>query len=126
MGKSIFDDTRYVYAIYPYDENGQIAGAYVGITGNLKERMYLHRNNRDSRDKQSALHKLMREHGYCFQILEVCNKVIDRCVEYDWIEFFAGQEVHVFNIQHGKNANQERLIKKYGKPIWTGGGVAWQ
>ena len=125
MEWEMFDEKKYVYAIYPYDEHGEITGAYVGITKNIKERMKQHTIDKYAVGGQVPLHKLMKENGFCFQVLEECD-CHSTYKEYDWIAFFKQSGVNLFNVREGIRSDHTRCAKPYGIPVWTGGGVAWQ
>lgn len=116
---------RYVYAIYPFDEDGKIAGVYVGATSNIRCRMKNHVNNMR---QQQELHGMMRENGFTYQILETIKEYNDRHLEYDWMDFFKEKTpLRVFNISDDCFApDYKRCARKYEHPIWTGGGVLWQ
>lgn len=120
----------YVYAIYPFNENGDYAGVYVGATEKLKERLRVHRNNKQAQDKQSELHSLMREHGYTYQILEIITDYKDAHLEYDWIDFFEKQtSLKVFNTRKVYTPDYKNCTSRFsgavGRPVFVKGGVVW-
>jgi len=116
---------RYVYAIYPLDGSGDIAGVYVGTTSNIRCRI---KNHISTKGQQTELHKMMRENGFMYQIVETISEYEDRHLEYDWIDFFKKKtHLMVFNkMDDCFSADFSRCEKPYGTPVWTGGGVAWQ
>lgn len=119
-----FGEKRFIYALYPFDTDGNIAGVYVGSTYKISRRMANHRNNNKCHLNQKELHELIEKNGYCFQVIDEYVGY-DSIREYDWIQFFELQNVRLFNTRKSQNANYKRC-KKFGTPIWTGGGVAWR
>lgn len=120
-----FTSKRYIYALYPFNEYGMVAGVYVGSTNRIRQRMANHRNNNKYHPRQKEMHELIRKYGYCFQVLDEYEGYSESIKEYDWIQFFEMQDVKLFNERKKSDADFKRC-KKYGTPIWTGGGVAWQ
>lgn len=120
-------ETKWVYAIYPFDASGRIAGVYVGCTGDVKRRIELHLCNKSPKDKQAELHQMMRENGFFYQVLDMWKGgyYMDYC-EYDWIEFFKVSGANVFNFKENEHADHTRCSRGKEHPIWTGGGVLWQ
>lgn len=88
--------TKYVYAIYPKDENGNIAGVYVGSSENV-ERRIKHHLNRMKKDPQPELHELMRTNGFTYEILEAMEDFRENYKEYKWIEAMSLKYSKVFN-----------------------------
>ena len=112
-----------IYAIYPYDENGEVAGVYVGSSEMVKTRILAHRSNVRT---QLELHELMRKNGFTFQMLGVINDYEESHLEYDWAEFFTCMGLKVFNTLKYKNVNWKRLITDYSVPVWNGKGVTYR
>lgn len=124
------DGPDYVYAIYPFDESGNIAGVYVGLTHNLKRRLKAHQFGENP--SQAEFHSFMRQYGFAFQVLEIIENYADRHLEYDWIDFFEKKtNLRIFNSKRGcfgadcENING-KSIGAIGNPVFAGGGVLWQ
>lgn len=92
---------RLVYVIFPYDEEGKVAGAYIGSSANMQWRMVNHRCQKAGKgEKQDRLHELMRKNGCAYKILDVINCVHENHIEYDWINLFAKYtNFEIFNTQ---------------------------
>lgn len=90
--------SKTVYAIFPYDEHGKIAGVYVGVTADkIKRRMNNHLRCYSAKHGQKELHDLMRKNGFHYVVLAHVD-YRERLVEYDWIDYFNKMtDVHVFN-----------------------------
>lgn len=107
---------RYGYAIFPYDEKGNVAGVYVGSSCNVANRIAVHRATKHNKDAQKELHELMRNNGYEVVELFTMNKLGDSYIEYMWIDIFIKYSKYkVFNkgrgcYAHGKVA---KTYKKY-------------
>lgn len=88
---------RTIYAIFPKDENGNIAGVYVGSTfTGLRHRIAVHLGKKSSHQKE--LHNLMRTNGFVYQSLETRVFPEDFDLEYDWIDYFLKKtNLRVFN-----------------------------
>ena len=120
----------YGYAIFPYDDNGEIAGVYVGCTHNLVMRMNSHRNAPPKNDTQRELHALMKRNGYeVIQLFEV--EVKERFLEYLWIDIFDRySKYRVFNKAKGLYGNgsvSRTYSKYYGTPPTPNPGKArWE
>ena len=85
-----------IYAIFPYESNGKVAGVYVGITNNLKIRIANHFYDHSS--CQPELHDLMRKNGYSYLVLGEISRYKDGYLEYDWIDFFSKKtRLKIFN-----------------------------
>lgn len=132
-----------IYAIYPLNKDGSIAGVYVGRTGDLHQRLYLHTTPKKNDDKQEEFHSLMKENGFYYQVLDDVKVFAERHLESDWINFFEMQDVKLFNKAQttgykmskgeAKSGNAENLIRKqkdslirFSVPHWTGEGVVWR
>lgn len=104
---------RYVYAIYPYNQNGQYAGVYVGSTKDVRERIRLHLAKKKE-DPQQELHDLMRQNGFEYEILDEVKGMSERDAEYKWVHHFLKFGViQVFNIFcGGKEDYQMDRFKK--------------
>ena len=87
-----------VYAIFPYDMYGNVAGVYVGVTEDkIKRRITNHLCCYSAKHGQEELHNLMRMNGFHYVILAHID-YRDRLVEYDWIDFFNTMtDLPVFN-----------------------------
>lgn len=88
---------RYVYAIYPHDEDGNIAGVYVGTSQNVEQRIRLHRSTNCYGESQFELHQLMRKHGYSYEVLDSIRGTYENYKEYKWIEILSKKYSKVFN-----------------------------
>lgn len=132
-----------IYAIYPLNKDGKIAGVYVGRTNDVLHRLYQHTTPRNGKDNQEEFHSLMRENGFYYQVLDDVKVFAEGHLEKDWIKFFEMQDVKLFNkaqttgykTQKGeaKGGNAENLIRKqkdslvrFSVPHWTGAGVVWR
>lgn len=113
---------RQVYAIYPYNEQGEVAGVYIGSSQNVRERFG---NHLSSKHTQDELHRLMNEFGYTFQVLDTEHNYDETQLEYDWIDFFIKSKAKVFN-KYTRDGNQENVQTKFIKPFWNGKGVVWK
>ena len=107
-----------VYALFPYDEQGNIAGVYVGSSWKPKERVRIHKNTPNGKGKQDRLHALMRTNGFSYLIIDEIPTCNDTYIEFDWIDFFIKRtKLPVFNNFVGAcGANWER-IKTRGEPV---------
>ena len=131
-----------IYAIYPLDGEGNIAGVYVGMTSDIQTRIYQHTIPKTN-DVQDEFHSLMRENGFYFQVLDVVKELKDRHLEADWINFFELQDIKLFNKAKTKGyklprckspgGNAQNLIREWNRnltkffvPHWGGAGVIWQ
>lgn len=132
----------YIYVIYPFDDKGNIAGAYVGMSACVQQRMIQHCESKDK--NQQELHDLMNENGFTFQILDVVKTMDDTHLEADWIAFFDDLNIRTFNIMKKKGyvtntghismggniqnliRNPENMRFRVVCPTWKGNGVLWQ
>ena len=89
--------TMTIYAIFPKDKDGNVAGVYVGSThGTLKERINMHLI--DKHPSQKELHELMKTNGYIYQSLESRVGWGNRDLEYDWVDYYLKKSnLRVFN-----------------------------
>lgn len=118
---------RYIYAIYPHDENGDYAGVYVGITSNVKRRLQIHLKDLYCHPNSVELHRLMKNNGYSYQTIDDVQSNDDTYLEYDWIDFFrAKTDLHIFNTKIGSHADFRNCKKGDLFPFFFNGGVAWQ
>ena len=103
-----------VYALFPYDEKGDIAGVYIGVSGNLKDRLRVHLNTPSGKGNQDRLHELMRRNGYTFTVLDEVETWKDGHLEYDWLDFYIKKtDFQVFNNVTGLcQANWERVFPR--------------
>lgn len=103
-----------VYALFPYDENGNIAGVYVGAAKSPERRMKGHRYSKDGLGKQDELHQLMRKNGYTYAVVDEIDHWINNHIEYDWLDFFVKKtNLKIFNNVVGVcDANWERINPK--------------
>lgn len=91
-------NAKKVYAIFPFDEDGEIAGVYIGSSQNPLTRVRNHRNTKDGHGKQDTLHELMRKNGFTYIFVDDIKTFKDAHVEYDWIDYFIKQtNLTVFN-----------------------------
>lgn len=118
----IRDFKRIIYAIYPLDSDGNIAGVYVGMTRNLRQRIKGHMNDRHT-ENQMGFHSLMRDYGFYYQILENVEEYPDRRHEYDWIDYFKHMGVPVFNAQTECFSPDYRRVEMAVKHILRDGTV---
>ena len=101
---------RKVYAIFPLNENGEIAGVYVGSSANVKERIKHHLQTYGM--NQNELHELMRKNGYMYCLLNSILEHKESHFEYDWIDFFDKcTSLRVFNNQRGVCGASWRRLK---------------
>lgn len=100
---------RQVYLLFPYDEFGDIAGVYVGSSHNVARRMDYHFSDRSTKfRKQRNLHKLMRDNGFSYVVVDTIENEDFSYIEYDWVDYFLQNfNVRVFN------------SKKIGCAIWN-------
>lgn len=115
---------REVYAIYPLDENGNIAGVYVGSSGDMENRFSVHLTSRGK--FQSELHNLMRQNGFTFQILDHIPNEEKNHIEYDWIDFFSHIDIRLFNERkyYGNHkGNSQNIFGQSAQPYWNGNSV---
>ena len=118
----------FVYAIYPFDSNGNFSFVYVGSSSNPKRRIEIHVNNRQENDPQKELHELMRENGFTYQILEVTENAE---AEYNWIDFFVKKtNLTVFNTRNAFTPDYHDCYRCIDgivlKPVFVKGGVVWK
>lgn len=84
-----------VYVIFPHDASGQVAGVYVGSSGNAAKRIEIHVRNFHS---QTELHDLMRKNGFDWFVIDCIHDSSEKHLEYDWIDFFKKKTcLHLFN-----------------------------
>jgi hypothetical protein len=102
-----------VYVIFPHDDSGEIAGVYVGSSGNAFERLKMHLHDNQT---QKELHDLMRRNGFDWFVVDVIKNRTDLHLEYDWMDFFKqNTHLHLFNQR-----------TQYHKPDWRRiGGEKW-
>lgn len=101
-----------VYIIFPYDSDGKIAGAYVGVTClGVNRRIRLHINTHRDCGRQTELHDLMRNNGYTCIVVDQINSWKESSIEYDWIDYCEKKmNLHMFNNLKGLcNADWHRL-----------------
>lgn len=100
-----------VYAIFPFDSEGNVAGVYVGSTWNLKERIRCHIGTHVELGKQTLLHDLMRNNGFICVNIGIIQNFKEAHIEYDWIDFFQNRtNLNLFNNRIGLcNANWHRI-----------------
>lgn len=111
---------RLVYALYPFDENGLIAGVYVGSAHDLEKRIGTHLTNHGG--NQLELHELMRNNGFSFQILDfVPNRTLSH-IEYDWIDFFSRVNLRLFN-ERKWDGDARNIYQMSTHPYWNGKSV---
>lgn len=91
---------REVYLIFPFDEQGKIAGVYVGSSCCVSTRIYGHLTIKgyDTCGEQKELHELMRKNGFAYEVVDKIDKWQNSYIEYDWVDFFLNNyEIRVFN-----------------------------
>lgn len=115
---------RVVYAIYPLNENGKIAGVYVGSTFDFKRRAYLHMHKNPA--SRQPFQELMIKNGFYYQTFNIINSFDEAHLEYDWMDFFKKNGVVVFNQRTDFHSPDYRRITEPSIPKWTGEGVIWQ
>lgn len=102
-----------VYVLFPFDDEGLIAGAYVGSSENVNERLRIHKNTHEGHGKQDQLHELMRKNGYTYAVVDEIKSFHETYIEFDWIDFFQKRtKLAVFNNFVSKKANWERISPK--------------
>lgn len=101
-----------IYAIFPKDENGNIAGVYVGSTFvPLKHRIAEHLRDKSH---QQELHNLMNDNGFIYQSLETMVTRGNHGLEYDWIDYYLKKtDLRVFNKTMRKDQNYRNCC--YGR-----------
>lgn len=78
-----------VYLIFPYDENREIAGVYVGASIHPKTRIQQHIGGAGNEyENQKEFHKLMKENGYTYCVVDEIEDWEHSCIEYDWVDYF--------------------------------------
>lgn len=98
-----------VYAIFPHDEKGNVAGVYVGVTGSVKQRLRNHLYCYSAKNGQQEMHDLMRKNGFHYVILAQVD-YRDRSTEYDWIDYFRKMTNYkIFNEMTCKDADWHRI-----------------
>ena len=112
---------REVYAIYPYSDQGGVAGVYVGSAHDVHSRFKGHLT---SKTGQTELHDLMRRNGFTFQLLGTIKDYSESNLEYDWIDFFKKSGANVFNA-YIREGNSKNVYSKFSKPFWNGQSVVW-
>lgn len=102
-----------VYLIFPFDENGNAAGVYVGASSWVEERIRNHLySGKSEPDNQKEAHLLMKENGFSYTVVDTIEDFNETHIEYDWIDFFLkNTDLRVFNsLKIGlKNADWKRL-----------------
>ena len=80
---------RKVYLIFPFDDNGKVAGVYIGCSHNPVARMELHiREKPLPRKEQNELHRLMRDNGFLYGVVDEIPTYTEQYIEYDWVDYF--------------------------------------
>ena len=91
-----------VYVIFPFNEDGSVAGVYVGASSRVNERIKCHRCTHIPQGKQTLLHDLMRNNGFNYLVIDVINHWHENHIEYDWMDFFEHRtNLMLFNNQTG-------------------------
>ena len=108
--------TLTVYAIFPKDKDGDIAGVYIGSTfGKLELRIKNHLRF-DKKPNQKELHNLMKNNGFIYQSLESKLEWRNRSLEYDWVDYYRQKtNLRVFNKYFGKGNYKNCCYGKVGK-----------
>lgn len=102
-----------VYVLFPHNDEGMIAGVYVGSSENVKERIRGHKNTHDGHGKQDELHNLMRRNGYTYFVVDEISEWRESYIEFDWMDYFIKcTNLPVFNNFVSKKANWERITPK--------------
>ena len=124
-----------VYAIYPFNDCGEIAGVYIGSTLNIKERMAQHLfSPKNEVGKQGQMHELMIRNGYKVQIIDVIHDYWGEANrEYDWIDFCEkNTDLKIFNTRMGKTyePNHKRIAfhleSESVQPVFVNGEILWR
>ena len=98
MKTEIYRWNKTVYAIFPHDEEGKIAGVYVGLSDRPETRIKAHLHDKTSQNGQKMLHELMRKNGYHWVVLSTLTSYTERFLEYDWVDYFMKKtDLTVFN-----------------------------
>lgn len=113
---------RWVYAIFPHGENGNTVGVYVGASAKPIERIRNHENSASEETPLTKeLHRLMRENGFHYFILDEIKSHKDKNREYEFIQMFMSIQMKVFNTKTHligeQNGIIERASKRYGMKI---------
>ena len=90
----VIRDSRFVYAVYPFDHDGDVLGVYVGSTWDVATRITGHLGTYKT---HKDLHDAMRNNGYFVAVLDVFKPEGGNVVEYDWINCFIESGANVFN-----------------------------
>lgn len=101
-----------VYALFPYDENGDVAGVYVGSTHDPEERMRIHKNTPKGHGKQDDLHELMRRNGFFYVVVDEYSHCSNSHIEFDWLDYFLKRtNLRVFNNFVSKKADWKQIAR---------------
>ncbi len=100
---------RKVYAIFPFNEDGSVAGVYVGSSANPNQRITNHLN--DYGAQQFELHDLMRKNGFKAYEVDCINSLKESHIEYDWIDMFDKflPDLKIFNARTEKYATWKNV-----------------
>ena len=103
-----------VYLIFPYDEDGIIAGVYVGSSCSVSWRIAEHYYATENRqDNQKELHKLMRDNGFTYLVVDKIKSLHESFTEYDWVDYFAkNHNIKIFNSSKVGRVNRDWLRLK--------------
>ncbi len=101
---------KYIYALYPLDKPGNATAVYIGCSMDPAKRVKEHLYNKTPSCGSVNLSKLMREHGYAYQVLDTV-KESEAYIEYDYIDFFLKlTNIEVLNTKIGNHADYRRVI----------------
>lgn len=107
------NEIKKVYALFPYDKDGKIAGVYVGSTRQPAERMRIHKNTPNGHGKQDELHELMRTNGFYYVVVDEYKSCFESYIEFDWLDFFIKRtKLKIFNNFISKKADWTRIQPK--------------
>ena len=107
------EEPQYIYVIFPNDASGNVAGAYVGISYDVKGRVESHLHTYSTNPLQNELHQLMRENGFAYKVLGKATSYKEAYAEYDWIDFIERKlKARLFNSKKGSHADWLRLYPK--------------
>lgn len=74
----------YVYALFPFDENGNICGVYVGRSTDPERRVHEHKYNYSYKE----MHDLLLYNGFAYKVIDEIHDPDEDCIEYEWVDYF--------------------------------------
>lgn len=98
---------RYIYAIYPTDDNGHATSVYVGISNDVEQRVRSHRSSQSNPRVRDAM-----KNGFVYQILDEVEEEDSR-LEYDYIDFFRNaMDLPVLNAITSAFSDYKRVLPR--------------